>query len=57
MMTLLGQNLTANYDASMTQSSVDPSVTLSPSQFEDTIARIAAQYIWTGEFVIHGQHP
>ena len=50
-MALLGLNLTANYAASTTQSSMDPSVTLSPSQFEDAISQIAAQYIWAGGFV------
>ena len=50
-MTLLGLNLTANYDASATQSSANPSVTLSPSQFEQAVSQVAAQYIWAGEFV------
>ena len=50
-MSLLGLNPTANHLASATQSSADPSVTLSLSQFEDALSQIAAQYIWAGEFV------
>ena len=51
-MSLFGINATANLATSATQSSVDPSVTLRPSQFEDAISQIAAQYIWAGEFAI-----
>lgn len=50
-MSLLGINVTANVIASATQSSANPSVTLSPSQFEDAISQIAAQFVWAGEFV------
>ncbi|KAF8546560.1 hypothetical protein OG21DRAFT_1607730 [Imleria badia] len=45
-MSLFGINATVNIAASATQSSADPSVTLSPSQFEEAISQIAAQYIW-----------
>ena len=50
-MRLLGLNLTANYLASSTHSSADPSVTLTPSQFEEAVSQIAAQYIWAGKCV------
>ena len=56
-MSLFGINATMNIVTSATQSSADPSVTLSPGQFEDAISQIAAQYIWAGEFAIRGQHP
>lgn len=47
-MSLLGLNLTANGGVSVTQSSADASATLTVSQFEDAISRIAAQYVWAG---------
>ena len=52
MMTLLGINTAANAVASLTQSSADPFVTLSPSQFEHAISQIAARFVWVGAFAI-----
>ena len=48
-MSLFGVNFTANNIASATESSANPSVTLTPSQFEDAISQLAAQYIWAGQ--------
>lgn len=50
MMSLFGLNVTANNVSSATASSAHPSVTLTPSQFEDAVAQIAAQYVWAGAF-------
>ncbi|KIJ63002.1 hypothetical protein HYDPIDRAFT_113497 [Hydnomerulius pinastri MD-312] len=44
--TLLGLNLTANDVASKSQSSADPSVTLTPDQMEEAVSQMAAQLIW-----------
>lgn len=44
-MSLFGLDLTANCVASTTEVSTNPSVTLTPSQFEDAISRIATRYM------------
>ena len=54
-MSLFGVNLTANHISSATESSANPLVTLTPTQFEGAVSQIAAQYVWAGEFVHVGQ--
>ncbi|KIJ64354.1 hypothetical protein HYDPIDRAFT_28797 [Hydnomerulius pinastri MD-312] len=46
IMSLLGLNLTAINATSATQSSANPSVTLSPYQMETAVAQMAAEFIW-----------
>ena len=50
-MSQFGINFTASNISSATESSANPSVTLTPSQFEDAISQLAAQYVWTGQCI------